>query len=105
VTTLVPLAPGAVVVYYGSLPEAYGTWTVVGLCSYCERCDAAFDALWEQWYWSLTRRDQARAGELFARQFGHLWPRYELESENGRMTCVCRSSLTPVASNAEGSTE
>ncbi|MEV0236822.1 hypothetical protein [Nonomuraea sp. NPDC050786] len=101
--TAKPLAPGAVVVYYGSLPEQYGTYTVVGPCS-CERCDKAFDELWEQWYWSLSRRDQARAGELFDRQHGHLWPRYELLREDGvRLLCVGRSSLTPVDPIPDGS--
>ncbi|MCF6467300.1 hypothetical protein FAF44_02585 [Nonomuraea sp. MG754425] len=95
-TELEPLAPGAVVVYYGSLPEQYGTHTIIGPCRYCDRCDEVFDQMWDQWYWNLTRRDQERARELFDRQFGHLFPRYELEGENGeRLLCVRRSSLTP----------
>ncbi|TMR90503.1 hypothetical protein [Nonomuraea basaltis] len=95
-----PLTPGAVVVYYGSLPDQYGTWTVVGPCG-CERCDEAFDQVWEPWYWSLTRRDQARAGALFDRQYGHLFPRYELAGENGeRLLCVRRSSITPAGTDA-----
>jgi hypothetical protein len=94
-STLEPLAPGTRVVYYGSLPERYGTWTVVGPCSNCERCGEAFDQMWDQWYWSLTSRDRARAGDLFNQQFGHLWPRYELENHHGLvLLCVRRSSLT-----------
>ncbi|MEV4083034.1 hypothetical protein AB0J43_22475 [Nonomuraea fuscirosea] len=99
-TTFEPLSAGTKVVYYGSLPERYGTWTVVGPCGSlerCERCAQAFDDLWEPWYWGLRPRDRERAGELFDRQFGHLWPRYELENENGlRLLCVSRSSITPI---------
>jgi hypothetical protein len=105
VTKVEPLAPGAVVVYHGSLTEMHGTYTVVRLCGsleHCERCDAFLDELWEPWYWSLNRRDQARAGDLFDRQYGHVWPRYELISESGeRLLCVRRSSITPT-SQAEG---
>ncbi|TYB71136.1 hypothetical protein FXF51_01500 [Nonomuraea sp. PA05] len=98
-STLEPLEPGTRVVYYGSLPDQYGIWTVVGPCGqweHCERCGKAFDELWEQWYWSLTPRDKARAGDLFDQQFGPLWPRYELERADGEvLLCVRRSSLTP----------
>ncbi|MGR6921254.1 hypothetical protein ACU635_44020 [[Actinomadura] parvosata] len=89
-STLEPLEPGTRVVYYGSLPEQYGAWTVVGLCC-CEDCMKVFGEVWDQIYWSLPPGGRPDIAKHYER-----YDRYELESESGdRLLCVRRSSLTP----------